>query len=264
MTNQPYITAEEIHQLFYENKKKRQFPSWQLLTASVLIVVGIVLFVSGPAVVTQLDFWWEHDIQASRQTPRAKVGPVAPPAKPVKPANKPPQQKTLDPASLPNNTLWIPKLKTKAPIIWDVTGGKDLNSDLLTALQAGVVRYPKTALPDQIGNVFLTGHSSNYWWEKGRYKTIFALLDKLVVGDTIYVKYQGQLYSYRVSGQKVVKPTDTEVLGPTKTPTLSLMTCTPTGTALRRRIVTAELVSPRENLKPQPTAPETAALQAVR
>jgi sortase A len=145
-----------------------------------------------------------------------------------------------------------------------VTGGDDLTADILRALQDGVVRYPKSGLPNQIGNTFLTGHSSNYWWEKGRYKTVFVLLDKLVAGDLIYLKYSGTLYSYKVSDQKIVSPTESSVLEPTKEPILRLMTCTPTGTALKRRIVTANLIAPLDNLTVQTTSPTIRTLQEIR
>lgn len=255
-----YISADEISQLFHHKKRKNHLLSWQIVSAALLIVLGIFSLVNAPAMSQHVAYWWESDIQAAQQVEQLPV--VAP--SPVG-SNASPSTNTFDPSTLSDDTIYIPKIKTKAPIVWDVTGGSsDVNADLLKALERGVARYPQTALPDQVGNVFLTGHSSNYWWEKGKYKTVFALLSKLVAGDVIYVKYQGVVYTYRVNGQKVVKPTETSVLNPTKTPVLSLMTCTPTGTALYRRVVTADLVSPKENLKPQPTQPNADALQSVR
>lgn len=240
-----------------------------------LIFIGIFLLINAPALGQQLSYWWQSDIGAAKPvTPTGPAGfavrppTVSPPSTSPAPTNPVASTRPAAanyPADLPNNRLYIPRTKTLAPVIWDVSsGGGDVNSELLKALESGVVRYPQTALPNQIGNVFLTGHSSNYWWEKGRYKTVFALLNRLVSGDLIYLKYQDQLYIYKVSGQKVVKPTETSVLDPTTKPILSLMTCTPTGTALLRRIVTADLISPKEGLSVQPTRPETGSLQAVR
>lgn len=272
MQHQPYISSDHINQLFYREAKKRRLPSWQLVSAALLIVAGIFFLINAPSISQQVGYWWESDIQAGLESQTAEI-PFVPtdtaspnsqePGSPAQ-VNGQSRTSTFDPAQLANNTIYIPKIRARAPIIWDASAGGDLNSDLLKALERGVARYPRTALPDQVGNVFLTGHSSNYWWEKGNYKTVFALLNRLVAGDVIYIKYQGTLYTYKVTGQKVVKPTETSVLAPTQTPTLSLMTCTPTGTALFRRIVTASLMSPTDNLKAQPTAPQATEIQSIR
>lgn len=270
-----HIDAATINQLFHGQVRKRsRFPSWQFLTASFCVIIGMFFLLNAPAFNQQLRYWWETDISTSRsfqqQTtnqglPVVKQLPAAPELAVQTPGALMQVKSTEELlAAMPANTIWIPKIKVTAPIIWDVTSKGDLTTDLLEALQGGVVRYPQTALPNQIGNVFLTGHSSNYWWEKGRYKTIFALLDRLVVGDVVHVKYEGIVYTYRVSRQQVVKPTQTSVLDSTAKPTLSLMTCTPVGTNLLRRVVTAELISPTDLTKKQPVAPANATLQAIR
>lgn len=275
-----YISQQEIHQLFHAPARRRRLPSWQLLTASLLIIAGIFFLINAPAIALQFDYWWRDDIVASRQTnrqaeqtnhtepaPAPSVGQPdtqSPTTKSKTSTVKAVSRTPVDPATIANNTLYIPKINVRVPIIWDVSAGSDLNSDLLKALERGIARYPQTALPNQTGNLFLTGHSSNYWWEKGNYKTVFALLNRLVAGDLVHLKYQDKLYTYRVNGQKVVKPTDTSVLAPTATPTLSLMTCTPTGTTLLRRIVTANLINPTEGLVSQPTSPTATGLDGVR
>lgn len=260
--NRPYVSADDIHNLFHTPQKpRRRALSWQTISGGFLIVLAVLAFINGPAIYQQLTYWWENDIQKAQQVNRPTL-PNPLPTTEGQTAVQP--NDSIDTAAISDNSIFIPKIKVNAPVIWDVTGGSDLNTDMLNALRNGVVRYPQTALPNQVGNVFLTGHSSNYWWDKGRYKTVFALLDKLVVGDLVYVKYQGTVYTYRVNAQKVVKPTETSVLDPTNKPVLSLMTCTPTGTALYRRIVTADLISPSSGLASQPTTPDTKSLNAVR
>jgi len=112
------------------------------------------------------------------------------------------------------------------------------------ALRQGVVHYPFTANPDQYGNVFITGHSSYYPWDEGRYKDIFALLHKLEIGDEYSLYYKGKKYTYRVQEIFEVKPDDVSVLEqPTDQKISTLMTCTPVGTVLKRLIVRAELVN---------------------
>jgi len=109
-------------------------------------------------------------------------------------------------------------------------------------LREGVVHYPYTANPDQFGNVFITGHSSYYPWDKGRYKDIFALLHKLNVGDEYSITFKGKKYHYVVKEVFEIRPDDVSVLEqPIDQKISTLMTCTPVGTTLRRLIVRGEL-----------------------
>ncbi|HUD11392.1 MAG TPA: class D sortase [Candidatus Saccharimonadia bacterium] len=150
------------------------------------------------------------------------------------------------------NTISIPKINVDAPVNYLASIQE---SDIETSLQTGVVHYGDTALPGQAGNVAIFGHSSNDWWEPGNYKFVFVLLDKLAPGDNITIDYQSKRYVYQVTNSQVVNPTDISVLDPTSTPTLSLITCTPPGTSLRRLVVTAKQIYP--NPATAPTAPAT-------
>lgn len=137
-----------------------------------------------------------------------------------------------------DNYLIIPKLSINAPVIWDVP-----EDQILSQLHYGVAHYAGTAKPGQIGNVFITGHSSYYYWDKGKYKTVFSLLNKLEPGDQIGISFQNKFYTYQVYDKVVVLPQDLEVLeqgGNAKT--LSLMTCTPVGTAWKRLVVKTKLI----------------------
>jgi sortase A len=99
--------------------------------------------------------------------------------------------------------------------------------------------------PGQIGNTVIAGHSSNDVTDPGDYKFIFARLDALTPGDTIYINYLGKRYVYSVTKKEVVKPTDIQALiYTTNKPVITLLTCTPIGTALNRLLVTAEQISP--------------------
>lgn len=132
----------------------------------------------------------------------------------------------------------ISKIGVKAPLIVDI------DPELIVAkLKNGVVQYANSAKPGQIGNMVIVGHSSDFPWSNGKYKNVFALLDKLTVGDKITVPYGSEKYVYAVTSSKVVKPTDLSVLKKTNTPTLTLLTCYPVGTTRSRLIVIAQLVS---------------------
>jgi LPXTG-site transpeptidase (sortase) family protein len=136
--------------------------------------------------------------------------------------------------------LIIPKINVDAPIIMMESTN---NKDILDSLSKGVAHYAGTALPGRLGNMFITGHSSYYWWRGGEYNHVFALLEQVKTNDLFYVYYEGGEYVYRVNGSKVVNPKETDVLKATPTPTMSIMTCVPVGTNLRRLVVTADLIS---------------------
>jgi LPXTG-site transpeptidase (sortase) family protein len=139
------------------------------------------------------------------------------------------------------NTITIDKINVHAPVIYEPS---TVEANVQKALESGVVHYGNTATPGQAGNVAVFGHSSNDWWEPGNYKFVFVLLDKLAPGDRITMDYGSHRYTYEVTGSKIVDPTDVGVLNPTTEPTLTIITCTPPGTSLRRLVVTAKQVDP--------------------
>ncbi|MES2631001.1 MAG: sortase [Patescibacteria group bacterium] len=141
--------------------------------------------------------------------------------------------------------LIIPKINVDVPAIYGV--GNDYDSQM-AAMEKGVAHFAipgASSHPGEIGNTVLSGHSSNDLFDGGDYKFIFAQLEKLTVGDTIYTNYEGKRYTYVVTKTEVVKPTEvSKLIYPTDKPILTLITCTPLGTALNRLLVTAEQVSP--------------------
>jgi hypothetical protein len=99
------------------------------------------------------------------------------------------------------HNIKIEKINVDAPVIYDQ---KVVNeSAFLQALHNGVVHYPNTAFPGQQGNVVIFGHSSGQWWAPGNYKFVFTLLDKAVIGDRIFLDYQGKGYPARPSPRKL-------------------------------------------------------------
>lgn len=145
----------------------------------------------------------------------------------------------------PEPLLIIPKINVEVPI--DFTSTPDHNSQM-AAMKNGVAYFGipgANALPGQIGNTVISGHSSNDVFDSGSYKFIFAQLERLNDGDTIYLNYEGTRYTYTVTKKEVVQPTDVDALRyETDKPVLTLITCTPTGTDLRRLLVTATQISP--------------------
>jgi LPXTG-site transpeptidase (sortase) family protein len=147
------------------------------------------------------------------------------------------------------NRIVIPSIDVNAPIVQPefgvealVEGDWDtLEKQIRDSLSNGVTHYPGTARPDQDGNFFLTGHSSDYFWNSTEFSTVFALLPRLKVGDDIYITYNQREYHYQVTEMEEVYPDDVSVLEQDENK-LTLMTCTPVGTQLKRLIVTAKEV----------------------
>jgi LPXTG-site transpeptidase (sortase) family protein len=144
---------------------------------------------------------------------------------------------------IPSGThLKVPKINVNAPIVFSPTPDEET---IQQYLQRGIVHYPSTAKPGEVGNTFLTGHSSNFWWMKGNFNYVFVNLDKLTTGDQAIIYHSGNKYVYTVTEKKVVTPDETSVLAQTDTPTLTLMTCTPPGTNWKRLIITLEQTAPK-------------------
>lgn len=135
--------------------------------------------------------------------------------------------------------LEIAKLNISAPININIDGNNE--EQYLTSLQTGVAHLAGSAIPGNIGNIFIFGHSSYYFYDRGSYKYVFKNLNDLSIDDEIIIKSNIGLYKYKVSEKKVVNPDQVEVTGIVKEgqETLSLMTCTPVGTSLQRLIVVA-------------------------
>ncbi len=161
-----------------------------------------------------------------------------------------------------DNRIVIGKIGKNVPIV-QVSDEKLLTQDyagleqqIQEQLLKGIVHYPGTAKPGEIGNSFFTGHSSNYPWISSAYNAVLALLQNLVVGDKVTVYWEGQKFIYQVYDIKTVSPTETWVLqqsGNEYDSILTLMTCTPVGTSLNRLIVRAQQIYP----DPQKNTPPT-------
>lgn len=129
--------------------------------------------------------------------------------------------------------LSIPKLKINDAIV--NIGSMDLNKSL--------IQYPQTALPGQLGNTVIFGHSVlPQFFNPKNYLTIFSTLYKLEQGDEIYLKYDKSTYKYVVEEMFEVQPTNLSVLEQRfDNKTLTVITCSPPGTYIRRLIVKATL-----------------------
>lgn len=114
-----------------------------------------------------------------------------------------------------------------------------------TRFQNQLAHFPGTAIPGQVGNSFITGHSVlPQFADPKNYLGIFTELSKLEVGDDIEVEMNGKTLNYVVQYSKVVDPKDTSVLLPISQTgkNLTLMSCVPPGTSLKRLVVISSLI----------------------
>jgi sortase A len=158
----------------------------------------------------------------------------------------------LDPNAAP--VIAIPTIGVKAPVIFEPSYKE---SQVQLALRRGVVKFATTADPGQNGNVVIFGHSSGQPWAPGDYKFVFTALDRLKPGDKIYIDYKGQRYIYQMASSQVVLPEEVGVINPTDKPTLTLITCSPVGTSLKRLVVRANQISPKPAITTEVTASTT-------
>jgi sortase A len=104
------------------------------------------------------------------------------------------------------------------------------------ALRRAAGHIPGTALPGQRGNVGISAHRD----------TFFRPLRNIRQNDVITVSTLGGEYRYRVVSTRIVSPSHVEVLDPSATEILTLVTCYPfyfVGSAPDRFIVRAERVA---------------------
>ena len=110
-----------------------------------------------------------------------------------------------------------------------------------SALRAGAGHYPNTPLPGEEGNVAIAGHRTTYGKP-------FANLDRLKVGDEIFLETPVGKYTYRVTQAPfAVEANDFSVIAQTPGHHLTLTTCHPKGSARQRLVIKADLESQTAN-----------------
>lgn len=130
-------------------------------------------------------------------------------------------------------SLLIPRLGIVNALV--VVGGQDLKKSL--------IQYPGTALPGRYGNTVVFGHSVlPQFFNPKNYTTIFSTLPMLRSRDEILITYNQVTYTYLVEKMIEVSPSDISILAQRYDDSyLTLITCVPPGTYLKRLIVRARL-----------------------
>jgi len=141
----------------------------------------------------------------------------------------------------PNFSIVIPKIAANAPVVPNINAGD--RDEYLKALQTGVAHAEGTAFPGEGGHIYMFAHSTDYVWNVGTYNAVFYLLYKLEIGDEINLFYKGQRFVYKVSGKEIIDPDQVDyITRKTDKEFLTLQTCWPPGTTLKRQMIFAERV----------------------
>lgn len=167
----------------------------------------------------------------SGHTPPTSPGGAQPNESEI-PANLRPLVQSLPGVEIPTpgpeqaRNILIPALwSSPAPVV---------QGDGWEQLRLGVGQHLGSASPGEAGNVVLSAHNDIYG-------ELFRFLDQLRPGDEIVLSTATQDFSYRVTGWRIVEPTEVDVMAPTTRPTVTLISCYPYMVDDQRIVVLGEL-----------------------
>lgn len=138
--------------------------------------------------------------------------------------------------------LMIEKIEANSVVVANVDPTKE--KEYMEALKQGIAHARGTVLPGETGNSYLFAHSTDAPWNISRYNAVFYLLRELERGDRITTFNQKKRIDWEVYDKKIVEPKDVEYLiAKYDKPVLTLQTCWPPGTTLKRLIILAKPIS---------------------
>jgi sortase A len=121
--------------------------------------------------------------------------------------------------------IQIPAIGVDAPIV----EGDDWES-----LKQGAGHHVGSANPGESGNSIISAHNDIFG-------EIFRDLPDLDLGDEVFVHTASQVYRYVVTQKRIIEPTEVDVMYPTSSPVLTLISCYPYRIDTHRIVVIAEL-----------------------
>jgi sortase A len=217
-----------------------------IIEAGAVLGLAFVLF-SGISALRQLN----QDVAESRSSPAPQATPLitavvlpsghTPPTAPGGaqpneaeiPANLRPLVQSLPVESIPTagpdqaRSLLLPTIwNDAAPVV---------QGDGWEQLKKGIGQHIGSGNPGVPGNLVLSAHNDIFG-------ELFHDLDKLKPGDQILVSTGSNQFEYRVTGLKIVEPTDVSVMEPTSRSTITLISCYPYLIDNQRIVVFGELV----------------------
>lgn len=185
------------------------------------LIVCINLYIIIVPVVPQATYWWDtHHTQRQQQLEKIIKDPLS--------VRSPSSPTTAGP-----NRLIIPAM------MLDQATLEGSASNWFNILYKGIWRWPGGSTPDRGGNTIFLSHRFSYTAPQGA----FYYLNRLHVGDSIGVVWNGKLYTYSVVSSQTVSPADTAIEDNTPNAQITLFTCTPLWHPVDRLVVVAKLES---------------------
>ena len=152
-----------------------------------------------------------------------------------------------------HNGNWLPSVYDGAQVTSTITSyslsipkltiNEATVSTIDTKIDQHLVQFPGTALPPHKGNAVVFGHSTlPSLYDPKNYKTIFANILELKVGDKITLHVNNVTYTYTVVTITIVDAEDTSYLTQDQNDTyLTIVTCTPPGTTWKRLVIKSRI-----------------------
>lgn len=139
-----------------------------------------------------------------------------------------------------NFSVVIPRIGANENVIANVDPSNE--NEFLKVLQKGVAHARGTAFPGMNGNIYLFAHSTDSFWNVGRYNAVFYLLKEMEIGDGVTIFFQGKRYDYEVNDKQIVDASEVSHIKADlgRGERLILQTCWPPGTAWKRLLVFAK------------------------
>jgi sortase A len=133
----------------------------------------------------------------------------------------------------------IPKIDANSQVFANTSTGNE--NEYQAVLAKGVAHAKGTDFPGGKDNIYLFAHSTGELINLSSFNAVFYLLHKLENQDEIILYYKNRRFSYYVYDKKIVEASDVEYLTKKYVSTnLTLQTCWPPGTTLKRLLVFAK------------------------
>ncbi|MCL4393403.1 MAG: sortase [Chloroflexi bacterium] len=250
------VLREDDHPRGVARARSMRLKTWRervLLAVEIMAVLGLIAIIVGS--LTNLQTLNQEVIQAHDATPDATNAASLAAAQELPGSSFPPASESseLPGSSFPPEpappalgvrlqavaALPVPTPGPRSPtrivisaidVDWPVVEG-----DSWDELKQGIGHRVGSANPGERGNLVLSGHDDVYGEP-------FRDLEKLNVGSEVLVYAGGTSFRYVVKARRVVAPSDLSVLAASKSPVITLITCTPYRVDTSRLVVIGELV----------------------
>lgn len=144
---------------------------------------------------------------------------------------------SLEPV-LTEDRIYIPKVNADVAVV-QIEGNEKLALD-----RGAIQRSPASGNPRDGGNFVVAAHRFNLGFTPAQTKSRspFYRIDKLAVGDDIFVDFKGVRYAYKVEEKKLVEATEVEIEARTDNDRLTMYSCELAGPEAGREVIFAKPV----------------------